>query len=247
VSLSYVDDLRDGRGWAFRERRGPDPVNGFTLLAEAYEATEPGYDGHISVPVLWDRRAHRIVSNNFPDITIDLGTQFSAWAGSPIDLYPEPLRPEIDALNERVYTRVNNGPYRVAGATSREEYEDLRHQMISLLEELDERLTSSRFLFGGQVTEADVRLWPTLARFDLGYNPLAGVTERRLTDFPGLWAYARDLYRCPAFRGTTDFSAFGGLVAGPKPSFLNDAPWRLHVEPYLADWDADPGRDRLSG
>ncbi|MGC1284645.1 MAG: glutathione S-transferase, partial [Streptosporangiaceae bacterium] len=82
VSLSYVDDERDGRGWAFRERRGADPVNGFTLLADAYQATEPGYDGHVSVPVLWDRETGKVVSNNFPDITIDLGTQFGAWASA---------------------------------------------------------------------------------------------------------------------------------------------------------------------
>ncbi len=82
VSLSYVDDRRDGRGWAFRERRGPDPVNGFRFLAEAYETTEPGYDGHVSVPVLWDRQTRRVVSNNFPDITIDLGTQFGRLGGS---------------------------------------------------------------------------------------------------------------------------------------------------------------------
>lgn len=82
VSLSYVDDQRDGRGWAFRERRGADPVNGFTLLADAYQATEPGYDGHVSVPVLWDRETGKVVSNNFPDITIDLGTQFGAWASA---------------------------------------------------------------------------------------------------------------------------------------------------------------------
>src|SRR5580693_4943096 len=126
VSLSYVDDRRDGRGWAFRERRGADPVNGFTLLAQAYEATEPGYDGHVSVPALWDRETGKIVSNNFPDITIDLGTQFGAYAAASPDLYPQPLRAEIDALNERVYQYVNNGPYRVAGATSREDYEELR-------------------------------------------------------------------------------------------------------------------------
>ncbi len=82
MSLSYVDDQRDGRGWAFRERRGADPVNGFTLLADAYQATEPGYDGHVSVPVLWDRETGKVVSNNFPDITIDLGTQFGAWASA---------------------------------------------------------------------------------------------------------------------------------------------------------------------
>ncbi len=246
VSLSYVDDVRDGRGWAFRERRGPDPVNGFTLLAQAYEATEPGYDGHISVPVLWDRETGKIVSNNFPDITIDLGTQFGALATPSPDLYPEPLRAGIDALNERVYVNVNNGPYRVAGATTQQDYEQLRHTMIAMLEELDDRLAGRRYLFGAEVTEADVRLWPTLARFDTGYNPLAGVTERRLTEFGNLWGYARDLYRLPAFRQTTDFSSFGGLVRGPKPSFLNDASWRLKVEPRLADWDSPPARDHLA-
>jgi glutathionyl-hydroquinone reductase len=243
VSLSYVDDTRDGRGWAFRERRGPDPVNGFTLLAQAYEATEPGYDGHVSVPVLWDRETGKIVSNNFPDITIDLG---SAFGTSPVELYPHPLREEIDALNERVYRTVNNGPYLVAGATSQQEYEDLRQQMIATLEALDARLAGRRFLFGSGLTEADVRLWPTLARFDTGYNPMAGVSERRLTEFANLWGYARDVYQRPAFRQTTDFAAFGGLTRGPKPSFLNDGPQRITVEPRLADWDSPPGRAPLS-
>src|SRR6516164_1111898 len=211
VSLSYVDDERDGRGWAFRQRRGPDPVNGFRFLAEAYTATEPGYDGHVSVPVLWDRVTGKVVSNNFPDITIDLGSAFGAWADESVELYPEPLRPA----------------------------------MIATLEELDRRLAGRRLLFGSQITEADIRLWPTLARFDVGYNPMAGVSERRLTDFPNLWAYARDLYQRPAFRDTTDFTSFGGLTRGPKPSFLNDGAWRITVEPRLADWDTPSGRERL--
>jgi glutathione S-transferase/putative glutathione S-transferase len=198
------------------------------------------------VPALWDRETHRIVSNNFPDITIDLGTQFGAWAApSSPDLYPGPLRAEIDALNERVYTRVNNGPYRVAGATTEADYAELRRSMIAMLEELDERLAGRRYLFGGEVTEADVRLWPTLARFDAGYNPMAGVSERRLTEFGNLWAYARDLYRLPAFRDTTDFSSYRGLARGPKPTFLNAAPWRIQIEPRLADWDAPPARGHL--
>ena len=117
--------------------------------------------------------------------------------------------------------------------------------MIAMLEELDDCLAGRRYLFGAEITEADVRLWPTLARFDAGYNPMAGVTERRLTEFGNLWGYARDLYRLPAFRQTTDFSSFGGLVRGPRPSFVNDAPWRLRVEPRLADWDSSVGRDRL--
>jgi glutathionyl-hydroquinone reductase len=244
VSLSYVDDERDGRGWAFRARRGRDPVNGFTLLAQAYEATEPGFPGHISVPVLWDRQASAVVSNNFPDITIDLGTQFGEWGDASVDLYPEALRPDIDALNERVYQTVNDGPYRVAGATTEREYDELRHRTIATLEDLDGRLASSRYLFGAAVTEADVRLWPTLARFDLGYNPMAKVSERRLVDFPALWAYARDLYQLPAFRETTEFSAFARMGRA-KPSFLNDGDWRIPVTPHEADWDAPAGRKLL--
>ncbi|MCW2920077.1 MAG: glutathione S-transferase [Actinomycetia bacterium] len=244
VSLSYVDDVRDSRGWAFRASRGADPVNGFRFLREAYEATEPGYPGHISVPTLWDRTTGKVVSNNFPDITLDLGTAFDEW-GNELVLYPEALRPEIDALNEQVYETVNNGTYRVAGATTREDYERLRHLLIATLEQLDERLADRRFLFGDQITEADVRLWVTLARFDLGYNPLAKVSERRLVDFPNLWAYARDLYQTPAFRETTDFDSFTHFSEEPKPSFFNDASWRIAVEPHRADWDAPHGREKL--
>jgi putative glutathione S-transferase len=244
VSLSYVDDERDGRGWAFRARPGPDPVNGFTLLAQAYEATEPGFSGHISVPVLWDRQTAAIVSNNFPDITIDLGTQFDRWGDESVDLYPAALRPDIDALNERVYETVNDGPYRVAGATTEREYDQLRHRMITTLEDLEMRLASSRYLFGAAVTEADVRLWPTLARFDLGYNPLARVSERRLVDFPVLWAYARGLYQQPAFRETTDFSAFARMGTA-KPSFLHEADWRIPVVLHRGDWDAPHDREQL--
>nr|WP_201761285.1 glutathione S-transferase [Nonomuraea sp. K271] len=123
VSLSYVDDERDGRGWAFRERGGPDPVNGFTLLEQAYDATEKGYGGHISVPVLWDRRTGTIVGYNFPDITIDLATQFEQWADTSIDLYPDTLRPEIDKLNGWIYYDVNTGVSRVARATTEDNRE----------------------------------------------------------------------------------------------------------------------------
>jgi glutathionyl-hydroquinone reductase len=246
VSLSYVDDQRDGRGWAFRERRGPDPVNGFRFLAEAYQATEPGYDGHVSVPVLWDRQTSRIVSNNFPDMTIDLGTEFGHWADPGLNLYPAALRAEIDGLNERVYQTVNNGTYNVAGATTQADYQRLRRLLTGTLSELDELLAGRRFLLGGSITEADVRLWPTLARFDLSYNPLGKISERPLTSYPNLWGYARDLYQRPAFRETTDFGAFGRFGTGPKPSFVNEAPWRIDVEPARADWDSPHHRDALA-
>lgn len=237
VSLSYVDDERDGRGWAFRERRGADPINGFTFLAQAYDAAEPGYPGHISVPVLWDRKTATLVSNNFPDITLDLGNEFNAWGDSSIDLYPQELRGEIDAMNEYLFENVNDAPYRIAGTMAEQDYEHLRHKMIAAFEQLDARLARSRYLFGDSITESDVRLWPTLARFDLFYNPLAGVSERHLTDFPHLWRYARDLYQQPAFRETTDFSALSGASERPRPAFVNSSPWRLNIEPHHADWD----------
>ncbi|MFI6737778.1 glutathione S-transferase C-terminal domain-containing protein [Nonomuraea sp. NPDC050451] len=204
VSLSYVDDERDGRGWAFRERRGPDPVNGFTLLEQAYEATEHGYGGHISVPVLWDRRTGGIVSNNFPDITIDLATQFEQWADTSVDLYPDALRPEINKLNGWIYHDINAGVSRVARATTGEDRENERHRVIAALERLDERLAGQRFLTGDTITEADVRLWVTLARFDSEYNRGDLISERTLADFEHLWPYARDLYQRPAFRETTE-------------------------------------------
>ncbi|MFF0862805.1 glutathione S-transferase C-terminal domain-containing protein [Nonomuraea sp. NPDC003560] len=204
VSLSYVDDERDGRGWAFRERRGPDPVNGFAFLEQAYDATEKGYPGHISVPVLWDRARRRIVSNNFPDITIDLATQFEKWADTSVDLYPEHLRAEIDKLNAWIYHDVNTGVTRVAPAGTEAAREDERHRVVAALERLDERLAEQRFLTGDTITEADVRLWVTLARFDALHNREHLISERELPDFEHLWGYARDLYQRPAFGETIE-------------------------------------------
>ncbi|GGT04175.1 glutathione S-transferase C-terminal domain-containing protein [Nonomuraea spiralis] len=199
VSLSYVDDERDGRGWAFREHRGPDPVNGFTLLEQAYDATERGYPGHVSVPVLWDRVRGGIVSNNFPDITIDLATQFEKWADTSVDLYPEHLRAEIDKLNAWIYHDINTGVTRVAPAGTVAAREEERHRVVSALERLDERLAEQRFLTGDTITEADVRLWVTLVRFDGLHNHDHLISERELPDFEHLWGYARDLYQRPAF------------------------------------------------
>jgi putative glutathione S-transferase len=245
VSLSVVDPVRDGRGWAFRDGPGfgPDPVNGFTLLREAYEASEPGYDGHVSVPVLWDRETAQIVSNNFPDITIDLGTQFGAWAAPGIELYPEPLRAEIDALNDRVYASVNNGVYRCGFAGTQEAYDVAVAALFSTLDELEERLASRRYLFGDQITEADVRLWVTLARFDSVYITHFKANIRRLADYPNLWAYARDLYQQPAFGPTTDFDHIKRHYYTTHPH-LN--PLRIVPAGPVLDWAEPHHRDKLA-
>jgi putative glutathione S-transferase len=237
VSLSAVDPVRDGRGWAFREGPGHtlDPVNGFALLREAYEATEPGYPGHISVPVLWDRASRRIVSNNFPDITIDLGTAFRAWSGGAPELYPAPLRAEIDAINEVVYETVNNGVYRSGFAGSQEQYHQAVTRLFATLDNLEERLAGRRYLLGDAITEADVRLWVTLARFDAVYYSHFKTNLRRLSDYPNLWGYARDLYSVPAFRETTNFDHIKRHYFMTHPH-LN--PSRIVPDGPLLDWES---------
>ena len=245
ISLSVVDPVRDGRGWAFRDGPGytPDPVNGFTLLREAYEATEPGYDGHMSVPVLWDRQSSRIVSNNFPDITIDLATQFGQWATPGVDLYPRPLRSQIDELNERVYADVNNGVYKCGFAGSQAAYDSALARLFAALDELDQRLATRRYLFGDAITEADVRLWVTLARFDPVYVTHFKANLRRLVDYPNLWPYARDLYQQPAFGGTTNFDHIKRHYYGTHGR-IN--PSRIVPGGPLLDWAAPHHRDRLA-
>lgn len=245
ISLSVVDPVRDGRGWAFRDGPGytPDPVNGFTLLREAYEATEPGYDGHVSVPVLWDRKQGRIVSNNFPDLTIDLATQFGRWADPAVDLYPQALRPQIDALNDRVYAAVNNGVYQCGFATSQQAYDEAVSALFALLGELDERLATCRYLFGDRITEADIRLWATLARFDAVYAIHFKACLQRLADYPNLWPYARDLYQQPAFGGSTDF---GHIKRHYYGTHLGLNPHRIIPAGPLPDWQAPHRRDRLA-
>ncbi len=245
ISLSAVDPVRDGRGWAFREGDGYglDPVNGFAVLREAYEATEPGYDGHVSVPVLWDKQTSRIVSNNFPDITLDLDTQFGAWADPAYDLYPAALRPQIDELNDLIYATVNNGVYRSGFATTQEAYHEAVTRLFATLDELDLRLSGQRYLFGDAITEADVRLYVTLARFDAVYYSHFKCNLRRIADYPALWGYARDLYAQPAFGNNTRFDQIKRHYYTTHPQ-LN--PSRIVPDGPLLDWTAPAGRDRLA-
>jgi glutathionyl-hydroquinone reductase len=246
ISLSAVDPVRDGRGWAFREGDGYglDPLNGFQFLREAYEATQPGYDGHISVPVLWDKQAGRIVSNNFPDITLDLDTQFGAWADPAYDLYPEVLRPQIDQLNDVIYATVNNGVYRSGFATTQAAYHDAVTRLFATLDELEQRLATRRYLLGDSITEADVRLYVTLARFDAVYYSHFKCNLRRIADYPNLWGYARDLYAIPAFGSNTRFDQIKRHYYVTHPQ-LN--PSRIVPDGPLLDWAEPSGRDLLAG
>ncbi|HET7015819.1 MAG TPA: glutathione S-transferase C-terminal domain-containing protein [Streptosporangiaceae bacterium] len=244
ISMTVVDPIRDGRGWAFRNGPGHslDEVNGFSFLREAYEATEPGYPGHISVPVLWDKATSKIVSNNFPDITIDLDTAFGRWADPRMELYPEGLRAEIDEVNELVYATVNNGVYRCGFAPSQQAYHAAVTDLFGTLDLLDARLADRRYLMGARVTEADVRLWVTLARFDSVYYSHFKTSIRRLTEYHNLWGYARDLYSLPAFSGTTNFDHIKRHYFMTH-SHLN--PLRIVPEGPVLDWHRPHGREKL--
>jgi putative glutathione S-transferase len=220
VSVSYVDQRRDARGWAFRETDGPDPVNGFTLLRDAYEATESGFDGHVSVPTLWDRQAGRIASNDYATLDAELATRFQQWSRTGLELYPADLRAQIDDLDRRLQPAVNRGVGAAAG--SGPDADQARDRLHRTLRELDTTLASSRYLLGDRLTLADVRLWVTLVRFHA--SAAGGRVGIGLADLPSLFSYARELLQQEAFGDTTDFTTYG--AGDPTPAGWSDPPTR---------------------
>ena len=200
LPMTVVDPERDERGWRFADDR-PDPVNGFRFLQEAYEATEPGFDDRVTVPVLWDTQANRIVNNESADIV----RMLNAWSDHGPDLYPPDLRVAIDELNDRIYHSVNNGVYRTGFATSQEAYEEAFDELFTTLDWLDDLLATRRYLLGDQITEADWRLFVTLVRFDAVYVGHFKCNLRRIDDYPHLSGYLRDLYQQPGIADTVDF------------------------------------------
>ncbi|HSE55109.1 MAG TPA: glutathione S-transferase C-terminal domain-containing protein [Nocardioidaceae bacterium] len=207
ISVGTVDPVRDEKGWRFGlDEDGRDPVLGIRHLAEAYTTTDPGYDGRVTVPVLVDVERGRVATNDFPQMTLDFSTQWRAYHrdGAP-DLYPEPLREEIDAVNEVVYADVNNGVYRCGFASTQEAYEEAFGRLFARLDWLSERLEHQRYLVGDQLTEADIRLFTTLVRFDAAYHGHFKCNRNKLTEMPVLWAYARDIFQTPGFGETVDF------------------------------------------
>jgi putative glutathione S-transferase len=246
ISMSVVDPIRDERGWAFRDGPGysTDPVNGFAYLSEAYLATDPAYSGRYTVPCLWDRETRRLVSNNFPDITIDFETQFTAFQRpGELDLYPNHLRTEIDAINEFIYHDVNNGVYKAGFATTQQAYEQAVDALFARLDWLEERLSRRRYLLGDRLTESDVRLFPTLVRFDAVYHGHFKCNLRRLVDYPHLWAYARDLYQSPGFGETTNFEHIKRHYYMTHDQ-IN--PSRIVPKGPAMDWLAPHGREGLA-
>jgi glutathionyl-hydroquinone reductase len=246
IGLSLTDPISGEHGWRFPDADGGvDPVTGARFLSELYLVTDPGYQGKCTLPMLWDTETQRIISNDMAQITIMFETEFTGYhrPGSP-DLYPADMRREIDAVATLIYYAVNIGVYKAGLATTQAEYEEAFDALFATMDALDERLARRRFLLGSEPCEADVRLFPTLARFDAVYYTLFKCNLRRLIDYQYLWGYARDLYQRPGFGDTTDFDQIKRHYYQTQ-SWVN--PSRIVPKgPYIS-WLEPHGRDRISG
>jgi putative glutathione S-transferase len=207
IGMTVVDPIRDERGWAFRNgpRHSLDPINGFQFLSEAYSATAPDYRARVTVPVLWDKETHRIVSNSDDDLLRIFNAEFDRFTDSTVDLYPAPLRSAIDELNSFIYENINDGVYRAGFATSQQAYEQAAHRLFDALDRLEARLRDRRYLFGPRFVESDWRLFVTLVRFDAVYHGHFKCNLRRIIDYPNLSGYLKDLYQVAGIADTVDF------------------------------------------
>lgn len=207
LPMAVAGPTHDERSWRFDlDPGGRDPVLGIERLQEAYLALDPDYDRGITVPAVVDVTTGKVVTNDFARLTIDMSLEWAAYhrEGAPA-LYPPELRAEIDAVNEVVYKEVNNGVYRAGFAGSQESYTSAYEQLFARLDRLTERLGAFRYLVGDTITEADVRLFTTLVRFDAVYHGHFKCNRQKLSEMPVLWAYARDLFQTPGFGDTVDF------------------------------------------
>jgi glutathionyl-hydroquinone reductase len=203
IGVSFANPYRDERGWAFDGEGFVDRLHGWDFLAEAYKASDPSFDGRLTVPVLWDRERGTIVNNDSAAILRMLNSAFDEWGDASVDLYPQHLRAEIDALNEWIYDDLNNGVYRAGFARTQEAYDEAFEGVFSALERLEAILAERRYLTGDTLTEADWRAFVTLLRFDPVYHTHFRLNGRRVMDHPNLYGYTRELYQMPGIAQTT--------------------------------------------
>ncbi|GAB2931047.1 glutathione S-transferase C-terminal domain-containing protein [Rhodococcus aerolatus] len=247
ISMGICGPTHDERSWTFDlDPGGRDPVLGYERLQEAFLARYPDYPRGITVPAIVDVPSGQVVTNDFPQITLDLSTQWTAFHrdGAP-ELYPEPLRDEIDEVAELVLRDVNNGVYKAGFAGSQAAYERAYDALFARLDWLEERLTDQRYLVGDTITEADVRLFTTLARFDAVYHGHFKCNRHKLSELDVLWAYARDLFQTPGFGDTTDFvqikQHYYVVHTDINPTQV------VPKGPDLAGWLTPHGREALGG
>jgi putative glutathione S-transferase len=244
ISISVVNWLMLESGWTFADGPSviPDPINGATVLHQVYTKAEPRYSGRVTVPVLWDRQRATIVNNESADIIRMLNSAFDHLGAKPGDYYPVALRSEIDAINARVYDTVNNGVYKAGFATTQAAYEEAVAPLFESLDWLEARLATRRFLLGAQLTEADIRLFTTLIRFDAVYVGHFRCNIRRIIDYPHLWAYLRDLYQQPGIADTVNMQHIKGHY---YQSHRTINPTGIVPAGPLLDFTQPSGREKL--
>ncbi|MGY1703602.1 glutathione S-transferase family protein [Geodermatophilus sp. SYSU D00697] len=247
ISMGMCGPTHDERSWTFDlDPGGRDPVLGYERLQEAFLARFPDYDRGITVPTIVDVPTGQAVTNDFAQMTLDLSTEWTAYHrdGAP-DLYPGHLRDEMDDVMTRVYTEVNNGVYRCGFAGSQEAYDQAYDRLFTALDWLTERLSGRRYLMGETITEADVRLFTTLARFDAVYHGHFKCNRQKLSEMPVLWAYARDLFQTPGFGDTIDFPQikehYYVVHADINPTQV------IPQGPDTSNWLTPHGREELGG
>jgi putative glutathione S-transferase len=247
LSMGVCGPTHDARSWTFDLDPGEvDPVLGIPRIQDAYFRRFPGYEKGITVPAIVDVPTGAVVTNDYAQLTLDLSTEWTAYhrEGAP-DLYPEHLRDEIDQVSRKVFTDVNNGVYRCGFAGSQEAYERAYRRLFSRLDWLSERLSTQRYLVGDTITEADVRLFTTLVRFDAVYHGHFKCNRSKLTEMPVLWAYARDLFQTPGFGDTIDFDHikrhYYVVHEDLNPTQI------VPAGPDLSGWLTEHGRESLGG
>jgi len=243
IDVSVVSPLMLTEGWTFETAEGStgDRVGGRAFMHEVYTAARADYTGRVTVPVLWDRERETIVSNESADIVRMLGSAFDDLTGNTLDLYPADLRETIDGWNARVYPRVNNGVYRAGFATTQAAYEEAFGELFAELDAIDAHLASHRFLAGDRFTEADVRLFTTLVRFDAVYHGHFKCNRQRLEEFAHLPGYLRELYQLPGVADTVDFAHIKGHYYRSHPTI--NPTGVVPAGPAL-DYGRPHGRDR---
>ncbi|MBL1287237.1 glutathione S-transferase family protein [Streptomyces sp. NPDC057067] len=247
LSLAVADPIQDDRSWRFTlDEGGKDPVLGIGYLSEAYDARERDYPGGVSVPAIVDVPTRALVTNDYQQITLDLATEWTALhrPGAP-DLYPERLRAEIDEVMDGIYRDVNNGVYRAGFASEQAEYEAAYVDVFRRLDLVSERLAGQRYLVGDTITEADIRLFTTLVRFDAVYHGHFKCNRSKLAEDPVLWAYVRDLYQTAGFGDTVDFDHikrhYYQVHTGINPTGI------VPLGPDLSGWNTPHHREQLGG
>ncbi|MCM8743518.1 glutathione S-transferase family protein [Pseudomonas koreensis] len=246
IDVSVVSWLMLENGWTFDKALGStgDKLDRFDFMHQRYTADTPDYTGRVTVPVLWDKKLKRIVSNESAEIIRMFNSAFDGLTGNELDFYPAPLRGEIDALNERIYPAVNNGVYRAGFATSQQAYEQAFDEVFAELDHLERVLGANRYLSGEHLTEADIRLFTTMIRFDAVYHGHFKCNLRRIADYPNLSNWLRELYQWPGIAETVDFQHIKNHYYGSHKT-IN--PTGVVPKGPAQDFSVAHDRARLSG